>query len=161
MLVPDTYAGHLGNPEIMINRKDQKQNASEYDFFFDWDAFSKSDEMEVFTPESTSTSFSLHEPSSLHIPTEELIPKYYMSGSISPVLSSAGYEALQLGYDCVSGNSPTQMPFSTSYGIQSSDGRPELLNQISGHDDQLHFTPQDSGLHVGQTVRVLSGRIHH
>ena len=129
----------------MINCKDQTQNAPDFDILFDilfdWDAFSKSDEMEVLTPESTSTSFSTHEPNSLHISTEDLVPKYFKSGSMSPIAGSPSYETFRHGYKCeyVSGNVSSQISSTAPSDPQGSDDASGLLNQFPGQSEQFNI----------------------
>ena len=134
------------------------QDATDLDLFIDWDALSRSDEMGALTPESSSTSFSTYEPAFTYIPTEELIPRYYYTGSMSPDMGSAGYEALQNSYEHRSGNSPAQVPASMSSDDQSSGRGFELLDPVSGQTDQHQFVLQSCGPVAGQNHRSPSGR---
>ena len=139
----------------MIDCKDQTQNAPNFDSLVDWDAFSKSDEMEVLTPESTSTSFSTHEPYLLRIPTEDLIPKYYTSGSMSPMTGSPSYEAFRHEYECISGSGSANMSPITPCNVQPSNEAPGLLNRFPGQAEQFNIVHEPA---VGQTIRISTGK---
>lgn len=123
----------------MINCKDQTQNASDFDVFIDWDAHSKSDEMEVLTPDSTSTSFSTHDPNSLQISVDNLFLNHFNLGSMSPIVDSPSYETFPHGCEIVPGNGSSRISSATSYDVQHSDDASNSLNHFPGQSGQFNI----------------------